>query len=137
MFLYKHRVNYSDTDVSGWIYYSKPLEWMEWCRVEFFRHRFGGIIEFGKETGITIFPASVQVNYRKGIFFDDKVDLELRVKEIHNYSFVFTYKLLSRGDTSITAELNMVVADGKTNRPTKIPDSVREYLEEHLEPGQS
>jgi len=108
---------------------------MEWCRTDFFRQKFGSIVEMGSQIGITIFPASVQVNYRKGIFFDDEVDLELRVKEIHNYSFVFAYTLLCRGNTAITAELNMVVADNKTNRPTKIPEPVRELLEEHLVQG--
>ena len=135
MFRYKHRVKYSDTDVSGWIYYSRPLEWMEWCRVEFFRQRFGSIVEMGKELGITIFPSSLKIDYRKGIYFDDEVDFEMRVTSVRNYSFVFAYTLFCRGEVAITAELNMVVGDGKTNRLTKMPDAVKALLEEHLEPG--
>lgn len=135
MFRYTHRVHFSDTDVTGWTYYSKPLEWMEWCRSDFFRQRFGDLLDLSKQTNVSVFPASVRIDYKRPIYFDEEVEIQLMVKEIHPYSFIFYYELFCQGQKVIVAEMNMVTADVHTNRLARIPESVKELLREHLLPA--
>jgi YbgC/YbaW family acyl-CoA thioester hydrolase len=79
-------VHLSDTDTTGQVYYSKPLEWLEWCRVDWFTGKFGNFMKFVEDTGVTYFPSKATVEYKKPIFFGDKLIIEMQSKEVKKIS---------------------------------------------------
>lgn len=101
-------VHLSDTDATGQVYYSKPLEWMEWCRVDWFGRIQGDFLKFVETTGLTFFPAKVGVEYKKPIRFGDRLRLEMSSREIKKVSFVLEYGIKRGGETVLKSEITMV-----------------------------
>ncbi len=121
-------VRLSDTDVTGQVYYSKPLEWMEWCRVDWFQAKYGNFMKHVEETGVTFFPSKVSVDYRKPILFGDKLQIEMSSKDIKKVSFVLEYAMKRQGDTVLQAEVLMVCFDVKNKKLAKLEGGMLEHI---------
>lgn len=130
MHVMRHEVHLSDTDCTGWVYYAKPLEWLEWCRVDWFNKKFGNFLKFVEETGITFFPSKVTVDYKKGIFFGDKIQIEMKPKEIKKVSFVLEYVIKRGEETVLTSEITLVCFDSKKKTFARLSDSFIEKCNE-------
>lgn len=113
MHIFKHTVRLSDTDVTGQVYYARPLEWLEWCRVEWFQAQYGNFMEYVARTGITFFPSRVAVDYKRPLFFGDELAVEMRVGEIKKVSFGFLYTIRRGEQAVLTSEITMVCFDTK------------------------
>lgn len=114
-------VHLSDTDVTGQVYYSKPLEWMEWCRVEWFTENQGPFLEYVEKTGITFFPARVCADYKRPIMFGDRIGVEMTAKDPKRASFVFDYTLKRGEEIVMKSEITMVCFDTRKKRLASIP----------------
>jgi acyl-CoA thioester hydrolase len=115
------KVHLSDTDVTGQVYYSKPLEWLEWCRVDWFTQHYGNFMEHVEKTGITYFPAKVIVDYKKPIFFNDELLVEVTVKEIKKVSFLFAYAVKRGSETVLKSEITMACFDVRQKSLAALP----------------
>ncbi len=121
-------VRLSDTDVTGQVYYSKPLEWMEWCRVSWFQEKYGNFMKYVEETGITFFPSKVSVDYRKPVMFGDRLDIEMVSKDVKKVSFTLQYTMKRNEEVVLTAEVLMVCFDAKNKKFGKIEGGMLEYI---------
>jgi YbgC/YbaW family acyl-CoA thioester hydrolase len=121
-------VHLSDTDVTGQVYYSKPLEWMEWCRVDWFQAKYGNFMRHVEETGITFFPSKVNVDYRKPIMFGDSLDMEMVSKDIKKVSFVLEYTVKRQEEVVLKGEVLMVCFDVRNKKLAKIEGEMLEYI---------
>lgn len=121
-------VHLSDTDVTGQVYYSKPLEWMEWCRVGWFQEKYGNFMKYVEESGITFFPSRVNVDYRKPVMFGDRLDIEMISKDIKKVSFILEYTIKRLGDVVLKGEVLMVCFDVKKNKFAKMEDGLLDYI---------
>jgi acyl-CoA thioester hydrolase len=122
-------VHLSDTDVTGQVYYSKPLEWMEWCRVEWFTQNHGPFLEYVEKTGITFFPARVAADYKRPIMFGERIAVEMTAKEAKRASFVFEYTLKRGAEVVLKSEITMVCFDTRTKRLASIPADLLEKIQ--------
>jgi YbgC/YbaW family acyl-CoA thioester hydrolase len=128
MFKMELKVHLSDTDVTGQVYYSKPLEWMEWCRVNWFETKYGNFMKYAEDTGTTFFPSKVNVDYKKPIMFGDALEIEMVSKDIKKVSFVIEYTVKRRDEVVLKADVLMVCYDVKKARLTRIDDGVMEHI---------
>jgi len=128
MYKMAQEVHLSDTDVTGQVYYARPLEWMEWCRVNWFQEKYGNFIKHVEETGITFFPSKVNVEYLKPIMFGDKLEIEMISKDIKKVSFTLEYAVKRQGDMVLKADVLMVCFDAKNKKFTKIEGELLEYI---------
>jgi YbgC/YbaW family acyl-CoA thioester hydrolase len=126
-------VHLSDTDVTGQVYYSKPLEWMEWCRVDWFQARYGNFMKHVETTGITFFPSKVNVDYRKPIMFGDRLDIEMVSADIKKVSFVLKYTIKRQEDVVLEAGVLMVCFDVRNKKLAKLEGGMLEYINLLLE----
>ena len=122
------KVHLSDTDVTGQVYYSKPLEWMEWCRVNWFGEKYGNFMKYVEETGITFFPSKVSIDYRKPIFFADKLEIEMSSKDLKKVSFLLEYTIKRQEEIVLKADVLMVCFDTKRRRLGKIEGGMLEHI---------
>lgn len=130
MFSYSHHVHLSDTDVTGQVYYVKPLEWLEWCRVEWFQASFGNFMDFVKANQQTFFPSKVETHYKKPMFFGDHLTIQMSVKEIKKVSFIFAYKILREQEIVLTSAITMVCFNPVSKRLTPLSDTILDRLHE-------
>lgn len=113
MHIYEHTVHLSDTDTTGQVYYARPLEWLEWCRVDWFTKQFGNFMKFVETSGITFFPSKVNVDYRKPVLFGDALRIEMTATEVKKVSFSLAYTVKRGEETVLSAEIVMVCFDTK------------------------
>jgi len=111
MHVFAHTVRLSDTDTTGQVYYARPLEWLEWCRVDWFQAQYGNFMDFVARTGITFFPSRLSIDYKKPVFFGDELRVEMQAKDIKKISFVFDYTVRRRDEIVIKSEITMVCFD--------------------------
>jgi YbgC/YbaW family acyl-CoA thioester hydrolase len=138
MFMMEHTVHLSDTDATGQVYYARPLEWLEWCRVDWFNKAFGDFMAEVQKTGITFFPTRVEVDYKRPMFTGDHVVIEMTATDIRNISFVLDYAVKRQNETVLTSRITIVCFDTVKKRPTRINETqlkaVRETLSSHQSP---
>lgn len=115
MHIYEHTVHLSDTDTTGQVYYARPLEWLEWCRVDWFTKQFGNFMKFVETSGITFFPSKVSVDYRKPVLFGDGLRIEMTATEVKKVSFTLSYTVKRGEETVLSAETVIVCFDTKKN----------------------
>lgn len=130
MYVMEHKVHLSDTDTTGQVYYARPLEWMEWCRVNWFENKYGNFMKYVENTNITFFPAKVNIEYKKPIFFGDDLVVEMTAKDIKKVSFTLDYLVKRSGDLVINAEIQIVCFDVKSKRFGRLSEDLMAYIEE-------
>ncbi|MBN2754649.1 MAG: acyl-CoA thioesterase [Candidatus Goldbacteria bacterium] len=129
MYKMEQEVHLSDTDVTGQVYYARPLEWMEWCRVNWFQEKYGNFMKRVEETGITFFPSKINVDYKKPMMFGDKLTVEMCAKEIKKVSFVLDYAVKRGEETVLTADVVMVCFDNSNKKLGKIDPDMLAYIQ--------
>jgi len=129
MFMREHTVFLSDTDTTGQVYYSKPLEWLEWCRVEWFQKQFGNFLQFVEKSGITFFPSRANVDYKRPIFFGDTLKIEMTAKEIKKVSFLLDYTVKRGEEIVLKSEITIVCFDTKKKTLGRMGEDMIKLLE--------
>ena len=127
-FTFKLKVYYEDTDAGGVVYYANYLKFME-------RARSDAIESLGftnkmliDENGIFIIVKSCNINYIKPTFLEDTLEIKSNIKEITKTSFFMTQKIFRGSDQITEAEIHLVTID-KKGKPVKIPENLKEQLE--------
>ncbi|MCD4814243.1 acyl-CoA thioesterase [bacterium] len=129
MFQFHHTVRLSDTDVTKQVYYARPLEWLEWCRVSWFDKHFGNFLNFVEKEGVTFFPSKVLTDYKKPILFGDHLIIEMRVNEIKKVSFIFDYTVMRGADVVLKSAITMVCFDLKKQSLRRLHPALLQQLQ--------
>ncbi len=128
MFTINHKVHLGDTDATGQVYYAKPLEWLEWCRVDWFESLYGNFLTYVQKYQLTYFPAKIQVDYKKPIFCGDNLSIRMHTADLKKVSCQFNYVVERQGETVLTAEVTMVCYHHGEKRLARIPDHMIESI---------
>lgn len=130
MYTMEHKVHLSDTDTTGQVYYSRPLEWLEWCRVNWFESKFGNFLKYVEDTGITFFPAKVNVEYKRPILFGDNVKIEMQVAELKKVSALLDYTVKRNDEIVLKSQITMVCFNTKSKRLSSMNDELQKAFQE-------
>ena len=103
---YIHKVSYYETDKMGITHHSNYIRWMEEARIHFLDQIGYGYAKLESE-GIVSPVIGVECNYKNSTTFDDKVKIEVRIKEFKGVKLVIGY-------TMINADNGVLVAYGET-----------------------
>jgi acyl-CoA thioester hydrolase len=126
----EQRVYYSDTDHGGVVYYSNYLKWFEIGRTEILRQSGFDYNDFEKQ-GIIAPVVEVKCNYKQPAKYNDIIIIKTTIEDIGNSSIKFNYKIIRKSDNEVLAEgytVNVFV-DKKTSKSTRIPDNLRNALQ--------
>jgi len=124
------RVYYADTDHGNVVYYSNYLKWFEIGRTEILRQSGFDYNDFEKQ-GIIAPVVEVKCNYKEPAIYNDIIIIKTMIENIGNSSIKFNYKIIRKSDNRQLAEgytVNVFV-DQKTKKSTKIPDELRNALQ--------
>ena len=126
------RVYIEDTDAGGIVYYVNYLKFMERCRTEMLR-----ALGFGKaganQSGEMFVVRSAEIDYRKPARLDDELVVVTKVAELARASIRFHQEVRRSDELCCSAEVRIACVDGRTLKPTAIPDAMSRALTENSE----
>ncbi|HEC51486.1 hypothetical protein LCGC14_0093530 [marine sediment metagenome] len=115
------RVRWSEADPQGIVFNGHYLNYADVGVTEYYREL--NAANPGREdlSGNEFFAVKTLLEYRASAFFDDLLDIQLRVSRIGNSSMSFTLGIFREGQLLVTGEIVYVRADQQTRRPLAIP----------------
>ncbi|PYZ97297.1 hypothetical protein CR205_01430 [Alteribacter lacisalsi] len=126
---YPVTVRFSETDAFGHLNNTVSFVYFEQGRINFFKE-----IGFGEEwfasggEGIPV-TADLHCDYRRQVFFDEQLDVQVKVAEIGNSSMDLHYLITNAsGKVCMTGRGRMVQVSRKTGKPIKWSETALEKL---------
>ncbi len=130
--MYKHcsnvRVRYGETDQMGYVYYGNYPLYYEVGRVEAMRN-LGIPYRLLEEKGIMLPVKSMEIKYKAPAHYDDELTIETIIPKMPDTRMTFEHRVFNqKGELLNTATLVLVFVDGKTKRPTMMPEWIKEII---------
>lgn len=120
MALYKHKVQYYETDKMGITHHSNYIRWMEEARIDFLE-RIGWPYDKLEKEGILSPVLKVSCQYKKSTTFADEILIDVKVKEFNGVRLVIEYEMkkADKEDIIFTGESEHCFLD-EESRPVRI-----------------
>jgi acyl-CoA thioester hydrolase len=123
-FAHRLRTRFAETDAMGIVHHAAYLPYLEDARVEYLRS-IGHPYEEVRAGGVDFATLEASIRYRKALYFDDELDVSLRVGAVTRTTFQMAYLLTVGSDVRATA-VTVHGAVDRTGRPARLPSWVRE-----------
>ena len=123
------KIRFSETDMFGHVNNVSPFIYFEEARIEFLKSI--GLFEDPKQdTGVPV-VADLQCDYHQQIYFNDKIELYVKVNQIGNTSLDIHYMALNqKNEICLTGRGRMVYIDPTTGKPIALTESMKKRLTE-------
>jgi len=129
-FMHRLRTRFAETDAMGIIHHAAYLPYLEEARVEYLRaigHPYDAV-RSGEAGDAREFPVlEVSVLYRQPLYFDDEVEVSLRIGAVRGATFQIAYLLAVGADPRATEVTVHGCVDG-AGRPARLPAWVAETV---------
>lgn len=121
------RVQFSETDAQGVVYYGRYMPYFDLARTEFHRHL--GRVHLGD---VDFAMRAVSVEYVAGARFDDLLEVFVRVERIGTTSITYDHAVHRVEDDALmaTAKATLVCIALDERKAVPVPDAFRKQLEE-------
>ncbi|HLR52319.1 MAG TPA: thioesterase family protein [Candidatus Avamphibacillus sp.] len=122
------KVRFSETDMFGHVNNVSPFIYFEEGRIEFLKSvgLFGDLE--GSNEGIPV-VADLQCDYHKQIYFNNKLELFIKVYEIGTSSFDIHYMVLDdKDEICLTGRGRLVQVNPKTGKPVALNEETKKKL---------
>ena len=120
------RVQFSDTDAQGVVYYGRYMPYFDLARTEYHRHL--GRVHLGD---IDFAMRAVTVDYVAGARFDELLEVFVRVERIGTTSITYDHAAYRSEDGTLmaTAKATLVCIALDERRAVPVPAAFREQIE--------
>ncbi len=121
------RIRYYELDPQGIMHNANYLAFYDQAIVEYFRELDFDYEKETEETNKDFHAVQALVQYNKPLYFDDEIQIGLKIKEIRNTSMTWIMGMFIKetGELVSASEIVHVYTDMKTNKPTKITDDLK------------
>lgn len=116
--MYRHKVQYYETDRMGITHHSNYIRWMEEARADFLEKK-GWPYERIEEEGIISPVISIDCRYKKPTTFADEVDIEVSVLEFNGVKLKIGYIMKAQDEIVCEGE-SMHCFLSKEGKPVKL-----------------
>src|SRR5947209_20211153 len=132
------RIEFADTDRAGIVHFANFFRFMEAAEQEFLRSR-GLSVALDWEGQALGFPrVSASCDYLKPAYFEDVLDVTVRVTRVGRKSVTYVFEFSRGGDLVARGQVSSVccrVAADQRLESLEIPPAVRQRLEEGTAAG--
>jgi acyl-CoA thioester hydrolase len=120
---------WGDQDAFGHVNNTIPIRWFESARIAYLEQ--SGMGHLMDASGLGPILASITCDYRRQLRYPDTVLIAARVSRIGRSSMTMEHAVYTEEQAAVAAEGNsaVVVFDYASNRPTRMPDDVRQACE--------
>tara|TARA_B100000401_G_scaffold268889_1_gene183265 strand:- start:390 stop:788 length:399 start_codon:yes stop_codon:yes gene_type:complete len=122
------KVYYEDTDSGGVVYYANYLKFLERARSEAIYslgYTNSGLL---KKYNVLLIVKSCNIEYKKPAKFENILDVVSEVTSFTKTSFTMKQNILRDSELISVADIHLVAVD-KNGKPSKLPDELKEKLE--------
>lgn len=120
-------VRFAETDAQGVAHNAAYLVWFEVARIEYLARYARGYRAI-QEQGYEALTIESHVRYLKPVFFDDRLTVHARCRDIRGARFRYEYAVARDGELVADGWTRHAVVDAKTFRPTRFPAWLAEAI---------
>jgi acyl-CoA thioester hydrolase len=130
-FVIQRRVQFSETDMAGVMHFSNYFRWMEEVEHAFLRSLGMSVVQKHGDEELSWPRVQVSCEYFAPLYFEDEVDIHLRVSEIRDKSLIYEATFLRKASRVALGRIKMVCCRWVDNKfeSVRIPDAIRTKLE--------
>ena len=92
--MYKHKVNYYETDKMGITHHSNYIRWMEEARI-YFLEKIGFGYDKLEQDGIVSPVIGLNCEYKESTTFNDDILIDVKIKEFKGVRLTIEYKMIN------------------------------------------
>ncbi len=124
------RIRYYELDPQGIMHNANYLAFYDQAVVEYFRDLDYDYEKEIRTTNKDFHTVQVVVQYNKPLYFDDEIEIGLKIKEVGNTSMTWIMGIFMKntGELASSSEVVHVYTDMKTSKPTTITDDLKKKL---------
>ena len=127
------RVEFSDTDLAGIVHFSRFFIYMESVEHEFLRSLGTSVVTEYKGDRIGWPRMSASCDYKAPAFFEDELEIVLRIERKGNKSLTYGFTFMRDEVTIAIGQIGVaccVCNPGEKMRAIEIPEEIREQMQE-------
>lgn len=127
--LVKLPIQWGDQDAFGHVNNTVPIRWFESARIAYLEH--SGLDRLLEQHQFGPILASIRCDYRRQLRFPDTVWIGARIVRVGRSSMSMMHHIFSQawGDQVVAeGESVVVIFDYRSNRPQRVPESMRAAL---------
>ena len=125
---YTFPVAWGDMDAYGHVNNVNYLRYFESARVRYFEEM--NAMQMGETGDIKPVLASISCQYKRPVVYPDQMTCLVRTKQLGNSSLVMECEMHSQKvGLAAVAECVIVMFDFKNERPTRVPEPLRQAIE--------
>ena len=126
------RVRYAETDKMAVVYHANYAQYFEVARTEMFRE-LGLTYATMEANGIMLPLVDLYCRYHRPAHYDELLTIEVTVEEMPAVKIKFNYKIYNEQNELLTdGYTTLVFIDMKTNRPTRMPENIKQGVEKYF-----
>lgn len=91
--LYRHKVQYYETDQMGVVHHSNYIRWFEEARTDFMEQMGMGYDEMERR-GLVSPVLSVEADYLRMVYFGESVTIETKIREYNGIKMTVEYEIV-------------------------------------------
>ena len=115
MEIYKHKVQYYETDRMGFVHHSNYIRWFEEARTDFF-DKIGAPYTLTESLGLISPVLTVECEYKKSCYFGETLLIYVMLEKVENVRFYVSYKVLAEdGEIRATGRSSHCFLDEQRN----------------------
>ena len=123
----KIRVYYEDTDASGRVYHANYLKYLERGRSNLIYQSKYNHQELLKKFNIVFVVKSLNINYLKPAFFEDKIEVQTSLKLLSRVKLNFNQKIIRNNELLVDAEV-IVITINSSGKIIKLNEDLYSFL---------
>lgn len=131
-FLFSHsfRVRYSEIDGQKIVFNANYLTYFDTAIVEYFRWLPFDYHSYTDQSEFDFYTVKAQINFKSPIYFDEEIDVCVRIDEIKRTSIIFVLEIYKKGDNALLAsgEIIWVHINKESVRPAKVSDRLLDIV---------
>ena len=126
----EYRVYYEDTDAGGIMYHAQYISWCERARAEYLEDIGLKSSTIVQDTGVMFVVRHLAADYFKPARLDQRLRVETVLKELKNSSFLLNQSIFCQDYMLFSMTITIVCVDAAGTRAVRIPDLIRDKLQE-------
>jgi len=123
------KIRFSETDMFGHMNNVSPFIYFEEGRIEFLK--YVGVFDnlASRQNDVIPIVADLQCDYHKQMYFNDEINLFIKVNEVGNSSFDIHYMVLDKDDEiALTGRGSLVSISPTKGKPVPLSEEMKQKL---------
>ena len=134
--IYKEKIYTYHIDFVGHVNNNIYIQWLENGRLRLLEAIGLPPTEIAQNDGISPILVETTIKYKKPLFLNNEVTIELWISQLNNASAIMVFNILNeKGELCATARQKGLFIDRQTNRPQRLNNKLRKAFEQYLLPG--